>query len=39
MLHDADAENAKLYNLQYAKDYNVEKDIHIIWECIDKLGN
>lgn len=39
MLHDIEIENSKLFNLQYAKDYNVEKDMHIIWECIDKLGN
>ena len=39
MLHDIEIENSKLFNLQYAKDYNVETDMHIIWECIDKLGN
>jgi hypothetical protein len=39
MLHGLEIENSKLFNLQYAKDYNVEKDMHIIWECIDKLGN
>lgn len=39
MLHDMEIENSILFNLQYAKDYNVEKDVRILWECIDKLGN
>ncbi|MCC6182773.1 MAG: glycosyltransferase [Bacteroidia bacterium] len=29
----------KLINLQYAKDYKIEKDLYIIWKCKFKLGN
>lgn len=32
-------EKMALLNLQYAKDYRVEKDVLIIWRCIRKLGN
>ncbi len=38
MLHANQADKAKIFNLRYAKDYKIEKDIIIIWKCIKKLG-
>ena len=38
MLHTTQIEKTKIFNLRYAKDYKIEKDIIIIWKCIKKLG-
>ncbi len=39
MLHNLQTDKTKIFNLRYAKDYKIEKDIIIIWKCIKKLGN
>ena len=39
MIKQSAIDKVQLLNLQYAKDYKIEKDIHIIWKCINKLGN
>ena len=36
---NANTTKQKLINLQYAKDYSIEKDLHIIWNCLKKLGS
>ncbi|HRG00126.1 MAG TPA: glycosyltransferase family 2 protein [Bacteroidia bacterium] len=36
---EIDSNKIKLANLRYAKDYNIEKDILIIWKCRKQLGS
>ena len=37
--NEIDNPKATLLHLRYAKDYSVEKDVRIIWECFSSLGN
>jgi hypothetical protein len=39
MLNNLQTDKTKIFNLRYAKDYKIEKDIIIIWKCIKKLGD
>lgn len=39
MIKQSAIDKIQLLNLQYAKDYKIEKDILIIWKCIKKLGS